>query len=151
MATDSELVGLARRFLYVREASPNAGQRVEAIQRWSGGAKGQSWCAHFATMLLDLAFGGSAPIPRTGSCDEIYQLAKAKGWLTATPAVGDLFLYVRDGTEDAHHVGIVTSVAPLRGIAGNTSADGKSSNGDRVAEHDISAHVFVHYPREGIA
>jgi hypothetical protein len=39
------------------------------------------------------------------------------------------------------------SIAPLTGIAGNTSEDGKSSNGTGVFEHGINARVFIHYPR----
>ncbi len=138
---------IARQFLFVREAGQNKGQRVEAIQHWSGGQPEQSWCAYFATMVLDICFQGTAPIPRLGACQEVYNMAKAKGWLTATPAKDDLFLYVNDA-DHAHHIGFVTD--PGQGIAGNTSADGTSSNGDRVAEHGISAgpHVkYVHYPR----
>jgi hypothetical protein len=147
MATAQEVVALARKFLFVREAGQNRGQRVEAIQRWCGGAIGDSWCAYFATMVLDLAFQGNSPIPREGACGVIYANAKAKGWVTHTPEVGDLFLYV-DAADHAHHVGIVTGIAPLTGIAGNTSEDGKSPNGDRVAERPIAADIFVHYPRD---
>ena len=150
MTRSQLVVYLARLFSFVREAqTPNTGQRVEGIQKWSGGVAGDSWCAHFATMVLDIAFQGKSPIPRTGSCDEIMRLAKERGWLTNVAGKGDLFLYVKDGT-DAHHVGIVTETWPvgLRGIAGNTSADGKSSNGTGVFEHEIVASVFVRYPRD---
>jgi len=145
------LTELARKFLFVRELAGNTGARVEAIQRWSGGEKGQSWCAYFATMLLDIHFEGHAPIPRTGSCDEILTLAAKNNWLADVPHVDDLYLYVRDGT-DAHHVGIVTDVVgdQFKGLSGNTSADGLSSNGDRVAERLLERKpgtVFVRYPR----
>ena len=142
-------VVVARQFAFVREAQSvgqNRGIRVEAIQHWSQGQFGDSWCAEFATMVLDLCFQGNAPIPRGGSCQAIYDLAKAKGWVSNVPAPGDLFLYVNDA-DHAHHVGIVTGADPLVGIAGNTSKDGTSSNGDGVYEHAITAHVFVHYPR----
>lgn len=139
-----DVVAVARQFLFVREAGQNRGQRVEAIQRWSGGLPGESWCAYFATMVLDIAYRGAAPIPRMGSCEAIYQLAMGRGWVRATPTSGMLFLYVNaDG--NAHHVGIVTSIDPLVGIAGNTSRDGTSSDGDGVYEHPIAAHVFVDY------
>jgi hypothetical protein len=147
MPANANPVDVARLFLHVREAGPNTGQRVEAIQKWSGGISGQSWCCYFVTMVLDLTFGGTSPIPRQGACQGVYDIAKQQGWVTATPSVGDIYLYVTAADDHAHHIGIVTNVNPLTGISGNTSADGTSSNGDRVAEHDISARVFVAYPR----
>lgn len=125
---------IARLFLYVREAEANKGLRVEAIQKWSGGAPGDSWCCEFATMVLDLAYAGNSPIPRLQACQAVLDLATTNGWLVEEPEPEDLFLYVNDAGH-AHHIGFVTAVSPLTGIAGNTSADGTSSNGDRVAEH----------------
>jgi hypothetical protein len=138
-------VEIARLFLFVREAGQNHGQRVEAIQRWCGGQPGESWCAYFATMVLDLAYGGEAPIRRQGVVQEIRDLATENGWITATPSMGDLFLYI-DANDHAHHIGFVTGTEPLTGIAGNTDEHGTSSNGDRVAEHGITAKVFIHLP-----
>ena len=148
MPTSAEIVAIARLFLYVREAPQNKGQRVEAIQRWCGGIPGDSWCAYWATMVLDIAFAGDAPILRQGNCHAIYLYAKKMHWVTETPATGDLFLFVSD-LDHAHHIGIVTSVdgTVVTGIAGNTSADGKSANGDRVAERPVPAEVFIAYPR----
>ena len=141
---------IARQFLFVREAGPNTGQRVEAIQHWSGGNAGDSWCCEFATMVLDICFQGAAPIPRLQSCQDVYYIAKKNGWLTTSPVKDDIGLYV-DDNDHAHHIFIVTADGGTPGIAGNTSADGTSSNGDRCAEHAIStnpAHVkYVHYPR----
>ena len=141
---------IARQFLFVREAGANTGQRVEAIQKWSGGAAGQSWCCYFATMVLDLCFEGKAPIPRLGACQDVYDLAKKNGWLTTKPVKDDVFIYVNDD-DHAHHIGIITIDGGGIGIAGNTSEDGTSSNGDRVAEHGLTtnyAHIkFIHYPR----
>jgi hypothetical protein len=141
-----------RLFLFVREITgqQNMGQRVQAIQSWCGGKPGDSYCCYLATMVLDICFQGNSPIPREGSCQAVYDLAKKNGWVTDTPSVGDLFLYV-DANGHAHHIGIVTAieknVSKLTGIAGNTSEDGKSSNGTGVFEHGISAKVFIHYPR----
>jgi hypothetical protein len=147
------LVELARQFLFVRELPENRGQRVEAIQRWCGGKPGDSWCADFATMLLDIHFGGQSPIPRTSSCDELLEIAIKRGWIADAPHVGDLYLFVRLPS-DAHHVGIVcdVSAAGFSGLSGNTSADGSSSNGDRVAERFQTIRpggrtVFIRYPR----
>lgn len=145
-----DVLAIARLFRHVREAGANAGQRVQAIQAWCGGTVGQSWCCYFATMVLDLYFGGASPIPRLGACQDVYDLAKKNGWITAVPVPGDLLLYV-DANDHAHHIGFVTGTAPLTGIAGNTSEDGKSSNGTGVFEHGISwdpkGVVFVRYPR----
>ena len=139
-------VEIARLFLFVREAGQNSGQRVEAIQKWGGGQRGDSWCAFFATMVLDLAYQGAAPILRQGGVQDIRDVATKSGWITDTPSVGDLFLYI-NADDHAHHVGFVSSVDPLLGIAGNTDANGTSSNGDRVAEHAITAKTFIAYPR----
>lgn len=137
---------IAKQLRYIREAGQNHGLRVEAIQHFSAGQFGDSWCCEFATLVLDICFQGNSPVPRGGSCQAVYDLAKQKGWVTTTPQVDDLFLYVND-QDHAHHIGIVTGTNPLEGIAGNTSKDGTSSNGDGVYTHGINAHVFVHYPR----
>lgn len=147
----TDAIEIARLFSFVREAQSqgqNHGLRVEAIQRWCGGQPGLSWCAYFATMMLDIAFQGNAPIPREGSCEAIHQLATANGWIVDTPEPGDLVLSI-NSAGIAHHIGIVTQADPLTSIAGNTSKDGTSSNGDGVYEHHISpdAKVFVRYPR----
>lgn len=140
---------IARQYLFVREAAQNSGQRVEAIQKWSGGIVGQSWCCYFVTMVLDICFQGAAPIPRLGACQDVYDLAKKNNWLVENPMKDDIFLYVNDA-DRAHHIGIITD-AYNTGIAGNTSEDGKSSNGTGVYEHEISnnpAHVkYVRYPK----
>lgn len=151
MPTSDDIIRIARLFLFVREAGQNQGMRVNAIQKWSGGFAGDPWCCYWATMVLDLAFAGAMPAPlqRTGSCQRLYEWAKLAGWVTETPAKGDLFLYVNEGGH-AHHVGIVTAVdgTTVVGIAGNTSADGRSDNGDRVAERAVPlANVFIAYPR----
>jgi hypothetical protein len=130
---------------FIREAGQNTGQRVEAVQRWCGGQPGESWCAYFATMCLDIAYKGKAPLPRQGSVQAIRELAQSHGWVTTVPQVGDLFLYV-NAQDHAHHIGFVSGVDPLIGIAGNTSEDGTSSNGDGVYTHPINAHLFIRLP-----
>jgi hypothetical protein len=135
---------IARQYLFVREAGQNKGNRVEAIQKWGGGAAGDSWCCWFVTMVLDICYEGESPIKRMGSCQSVYDLAKGNGWLVDTPQMNDIFLYVDDNNH-AHHIGFITEGGA--GIAGNTSADGASSNGDRVAEHGISTGSHVKYVR----
>lgn len=141
------VIDIARLFRFVRETTQNQGQRVNAIQQWSGGpsALGTSWCAWLATMVLDLFYQGKSPIPRMGSVQAIRELAQSHGWVVNVPHVGDLFLYV-NAADHAHHIGFVTGVEPLVGIAGNTSRDGTSNNGDGAYEHGINAHVFIHLP-----
>lgn len=144
---------VARMFRFVREAAEqNTGLRVEAIQRWSTGSKGDSWCCEFATMVLDICYQGDAPVGRTGVCQDVYDLAQKNGWVVTEPKVDDLFFYVNDAGH-AHHIGIVTGVegwhadSRLSGIAGNTSEDGTSSNGNGVYEHPVKARVFARLPR----
>jgi hypothetical protein len=139
-------VDVARQFLFVHEAGENRGLRVEAIQHWSAGQFGDSYCCEFATMVLDIAFQGASPVPRLQACQDVYDLAKKNGWVTDSPSIDDLFLYVNDA-DHAHHIGIVTAVDPLTAVAGNTSPDGTSSEGTGVFEHAIVATVFVAYPR----
>lgn len=139
------LVEFLRKLTYIREASANRGLRVEAIIHWCGGEAGQSWCCYFVTWLLDIWFSGNSPIPRGGVCEDVHQLAKRNGWLVTTPCPGDLFLYLTPAGV-AHHIGFVTGVGPLIGLAGNTSEDGTSINGDGVHEHAISATTFVRVP-----
>lgn len=141
---------IARQFLFVREISPNRGQRVEAIQKWGGGQAGDSWCCFFATMILDICFEGHSPIPRFGAVQDVYNLALHNKWVVDKPVKDDIFIYVDDNGH-AHHIGIVTIDGGSDGIAGNTSEDGTSSNGTGVFEHSISTnpqHVkYIHYPR----
>lgn len=130
----------ARQFTFVREAQKTIGQnrglRVEAIQHWSKGAQGDSWCAELTTMVLDLHFRGVAPIDRMTSCQDIYEMSLAQHWVIDAPELDALFLYV-NAEGHAHHIGIVSGIDPLMGIAGNTSKDGLSTNGDGCYEHEI--------------
>lgn len=156
MTRSEEVVYIARKLGFIRETTgPNRGLWVEMLQRMCGGEPGFSWCAYFVCFVLAVVFGGytKSPIVKTGRCQDIYEQAKKKGWVTDKPSVGDLFLYV-DANDHAHHVGIVTEMLRTRppyivdGIAGNTSEDGKSNNGTGVFEHAVSStSVFIHYPR----
>jgi len=130
-------IELCRVWDYVREAGQNHGARVNAIQTFGGGKDGDSWCCWLATLWLDQWFKGKSPIPRTGVVQEVYELAQQRGWLVTDPRPGDLFIYV-NAVGHAHHIGVVTASAPLAGIAGNTSQDGKSVNGDGCYEHAIA-------------
>lgn len=160
IAIQYDPVVVARQFLYVREAQTlgqNKGARVEAIQRWGLGQPGQSWCGYFAIgFVLDICFQGDGPFPRTqeinGATDASLAYARKQGWVVSFERAepGDLVYSVSPvDPSNAHHVAILVSKEPFETIAGNTDDDGKSSNGDRVAEHGVSVanKVFVQYPR----
>lgn len=134
------LLAIARQFDYVHERTdlPNRGARVEAIQHWGGGAPGDSWCCEQWWMWHDLHFKGTWNVPRVQAVQDVYELALERHWMIAAAdvAAGDTFIYV-DDNDHAHHIGVVTAAAPLTGIAGNTSPDGSSSNGDGTHEHAL--------------
>lgn len=146
-----DILRIAHDWDFVREVGgQNAGIWVNVVQKVTGNTTGDSWCASWVSLILGIAFKGKSPLPRSASCDVLLEAARAQGWLTDTPSVGDLYLRLLSQT-DAHHVGILVSVDPLVGISGNTSHDGTSSNGDRVAEHELHPKpgtiIYVHYPR----
>lgn len=154
MNRDELVLFHARSFLHVREVGgQNRGVWVGMIQHYTGNGPGDSWCASLASLVMGLAFAGQSPLPRSASCDVHLEAARKEGWLTDTPSVGDVFLRMNSPT-DAHHIGFVTRVdedGTIGTIAGNTSEDGKSSNGDRVAEHDLlpaaGTILYIAYPR----
>lgn len=132
---------IARGLTYLRELPGNRGRRVNAVQMWTGGetALNLPWCASWLWLVLDIHYQGNPPLVRSASTDDILKQARRERWLMPSPVAGDLFLRLNSPT-DAHHVGLVTEVdltasqRYFQGIAGNTSEDGVSSNGDRVAE-----------------
>jgi hypothetical protein len=152
MTRDYDPVTIARQSKFVRETlGPNRGVFVEAFQRIGDGKPGDSWCMDILSFWLWTCYQGPAPLPRTGSCDVAYTVAKQNGWVTKTPQPNDVFFRVELGTDHAHHTGLVTQVYPDRvgSIAGNTSEDGLSSNGTGVFEHDLKFSdtlKFVHLP-----
>jgi hypothetical protein len=146
--TRASLIAVFRHLLFVRESAPNDGFWVNFIQRFTGNRVGDSWCASVVSLVLDIAYRGKSPIGKSAACQVLLDRARAKGFVVSgEPQPEDLFFYV-NAAGRAHHVGIVTSVHPLVGIAGNTSPDGASSNGTGVFEHAISARVFVRLPKE---
>lgn len=152
MSNSELLIWLFRRFLHLRETNQNEGLRVEGVQKYSGGSKGQSWCCYLLTMVLDLFYQGKSPIPRLGAVQDVYNLAKQKKGCrlladSEVPDIGDIFIYVNDA-DHAHHIGMITMRGGSVGIAGNTSEDGKSSNGNGCYEHEISTNrKYVKYIR----
>lgn len=146
------LTTVARRLGFIRETEgPNRGAWVGLLQRFCAGRPGDSWCADFLCFVLDVAYHGKPPIPRSGSCAILLAAARTVGTVQTTPALDDLYFYVT-ASGHAHHVGIVTSATPPTGIAGNTSEDGSSDNGTGVFEHAIAVDptrvVFIRLPTE---
>jgi hypothetical protein len=143
------LVLVARLFRFVREiGGANRGVWVQTFQRYTDNAPGDSWCASFVSFVLSITYQGKSPLTKTASCATMLAEARAKGFEVKLPLPGDLFFYL-DATGHAHHVGIVTASAkPLIGIAGNTSGDGTSDNGDGVYEHAVSTtrNAYVRLP-----
>ena len=144
------LTAVARRLNFIRETEgPNRGAWVSMLQRFCFGNEGDSWCADFASFVLDVAYHGKPPIRRSGSAEALLDASTMVGQVVRAPQPDDLFFFV-DATGHAHHVGFVTGTAPLTAIAGNTSPDGMSDNGTGVFEHPISADparvVFVRLP-----
>lgn len=150
------LVEIARLFRFVREVGgQNKGRWVALFQHFTGNTPGDSWCASAVSLLLGIFYQGEPPIPYSASCDVLYNACKKRGYLTQTPSVGDLYFFLNSPT-DAHHVGIVSEVYDpdeFAGVAGNTSEDGKSNNGDRFAEHRLTFRpgkmMFAHLPPRG--
>lgn len=145
----ADLVTCARRLSFVRETNgANAGAWVQFMQRLAGGKKGDSWCADFVCLVLAICYYGKRPIVNSGSTIELLNDCRKKGFVVSSPQPGDLCFSVRaDGTP--HHVAIVTLAKPLQTIAGNTSSDGLSSNGDGVYEHEVHGRfVFARLPLE---
>lgn len=145
--TTASLSVLARRLNFIRETAPNDGAWVSWIQRFTGNQPGDSWCASFVCMILDVAYRGKSPLVKSASCRVLLADAARHGWIVDRAEPDDLFFYVKDAV--AHHVGIVSNVTPstIEGIAGNTSEDGTSSNGTGVFEHAIQPAIFVRIPK----
>lgn len=126
-----------KRFDFVREVGgANCGAWVNLFQRFTGNKEGDSWCCSMLCFCLDVQYKGHSPYKKSGVVHDIYLQAKDAGHLVATPQVGDIFFYINDAGH-THHIGVVTGTAPLTGFAGNTSEDGKSSNGTGAFEHEI--------------
>ncbi len=144
----ASLSAVARHFLFVRETEgPNAGYWVSYFLRFTGNVEGQSWCASFVAKVNDIATKGRMTVTRTASTILMLGDLSTKGRIVTTPKVDDLVFSIHPNGV-AHHVAIVSGLNPLRAIAGNTSIDGLSSNGDGVYEHEITAtgKVFARLP-----
>lgn len=147
-------VAVARRYFFVRETEgPNDGTWVSFFQRFTGNRPGDSWCASFLSVILDIVYKGIPPVKRSASCQQILEECSRKGFIALAdgkPETNDLFFYL-DLQGRAHHIGVVTlvDVRGVFGIAGNTSEDGASVNGTGVFEHRLTVEriVYARLPR----
>lgn len=148
------LVAIARLFLHVRETQgANKGVYVGLFQQYTDNEAGDSWCCSFVSLMLSIYYKGKSPLTKTARCQTMLDQARKLGLEQSTPSIGCLYFF-RDATGHAHHIGIVTSAwcddhgYHISGIAGNTSEDGKSSNGTGVFEHAITGNrmTFVRLP-----
>ncbi len=140
---------IAKRFLFVRETEgPNAGTWVAFFLHFTGNTEGESWCASFVSMVNHIATKGRMTVTKTASTIAMLSDARIKGWVVTDPQIDDLVFTVHPDTGLPHHVAIVSALTPLSAVAGNTSSDGTSSNGDGCYEHPISPDnkVFVRLP-----
>lgn len=117
------------------EAGPNKGSCIK-YQRATGNTSGDSWCMSFQLWAIIQVLGHSR-LRLSGSCEEVREDARTKGWITDTPSKGCLFLLIDPENNHAHHTGLVFDNPDLSGfptIEGNSNTDG-SANGTSVVCH----------------
>jgi len=117
----------ALRFVQEEPRGSNAGQPVEAIQEVTGNKRGDPWCASLVAYAGESAFGPDWPLPKTASCQTLYQFGKDKGLLVDTPAPGDLLLIWYPTLRRMAHVctvEVVNTPTVVQTIDGNSNNDG---------------------------
>lgn len=144
----TDLIAHARSFLHVREVTPNSSPEINGWQARLGCAPGDNYCACFACCMVQDVDPGN---PLKHSASSLHLLANNPNLLVRD--INDLQpgdIVVWDHGKGTGHTAIATQTTKVMGellylsaIAGNTSADGKSANGDRVAEHDVPLERFA--------
>ena len=119
------------------------------------GLQGQPWCVIFLWWLFreageSAAFFGGA---KTASCGKLLRWYREQGQTVPVSEVqpGDIVILNFHGTKDTEHCGLVvdvkrviTTVASVTTIEGNTSSSGSQDNGGIVCEK-------VRFPRQIVA
>ena len=131
------LVAAAKAFVGVPEqGGNNRGQMVEIFLRGVGLAPPEPWCAAFVHHVgfwsqWDPGSGRSGwPLPATGACQTLADVAERHGMLLTRPERGDLFVMWFPQLRRFAHVGIVLDVVETETafacstIEGNTNDDG---------------------------
>lgn len=129
-----DLIRTARSYLGQRESKPNSSPLIDHWLAGVGEPPGVPWCAAFACACL------SETDPHLGflkSAGALRLISRNPDRKVEDPREGDLVVW--DHGHGHGHVGIVTGVDQAAGtfaaISGNTSEDGKSREGNIVAEH----------------
>jgi hypothetical protein len=131
------LIAAAKVFIGVPEqGGDNRGQMVEIFLHGVGLPAGEPWCAAFVHHVgfwsqFDPDTGRSTwPLPATGACQRLADVAAACGVLVERPVQGDLFVMWVPELARFAHTGVVIEVAETATgfacttIEGNTNDDG---------------------------
>lgn len=146
------LVATARKYQNVREsagANTDGGGFIDQSLGELGLPPGNSWCAAAACKWIRETVKA---LDQTTVTVKFHRSARALGLWELNPDLrvktGDLEpgdFVIWDHGHGLGHVALVTDTVRVNGvlsglvaIAGNTSADGVSRNGDRVAEHPVT-------------
>lgn len=139
-------VATARKYAWARETGPNTdgGGFVDQCLAALGLPPGNSWCAAAVCWWVkETCDRLGVKVEFRRSARALGLLEKNPGLVVANPQPGDLVVWDHGG--GLGHVAVLTDIvkvagalAALAAIAGNTSADGHSRNGDRVAEHGVN-------------
>lgn len=142
--------------LKVRELKPNDSPRIRQFQAVTGNAPPDSWCMSFQMWALLQVFGKDRfpPLPKSGSCQAVRDVAKKLGWITKTPASGDIGLLIDTKRDHAHHTflvtGRMTGAEDFPTVEGNTNpAGGREGYGvfpRKRGLHGTLTYEFIHLP-----
>lgn len=127
------LLAVARALDFVREEPRNSnwGQAVRRFLEFVGWKKAAPWCAAYVAYVGGRAFGAKWPLPKTASCYQLGEAAKAKDLLRSHPFRGDVFLLYYPSLGRFAHTGFIVEVlddGSCRTLEGNTN-DGGSRDG----------------------
>jgi CHAP domain len=143
------LVATARKYLYVRETNGNNsdnGHFIDASLAALGLPPGNSWCAAAICAWVketQQTTGAKFKFRRSARAMGLWELNTDLRVAVADIQPGDILCW--DHGSGLGHVAICTAAVKVNGdlasldaVAGNTSADGHSRNGDRCAEHAVT-------------
>ena len=132
MATVSELLGIARKQIGVKESPPSSNNVRYNTWYYGREVSGNAypWCAVFVAWVFDQA---KVKLPiRTASCGALMRAAQSAGcWVTGDYRPGDVVIYDFPGGAKTDHCGIVESVdgSYISAIEGNTSSASDADGG----------------------
>lgn len=132
MATVSELLGIARKQIGVKESPPSSNNVRYNTWYYGREVSGAAypWCMAFVQWVFDQG-GVKLPV-RTASCGALMRSAQSAGcWVTGDYRPGDVVIYDFPGGAKTDHCGIVESVdgTYISAIEGNTSSTNNADGG----------------------